>query len=143
MEKYKGPTGPLISKIVENRVKHSSQWMPIWNALHDYQVKGPKGAQFVVDMQKNYCTYKLWEVSGIPCYHAATLWEKRFLTSTWMVVIAWGFSLRFMRTCCIQLVMRIIGSHPSRLYWIHQLNLVSLKKPGEGMQLRGEIMVED
>ena len=44
--------------------------MPIWNALHDYQVKGPRRAQFVVDMQKNNCTSKLWEISGISCCHA-------------------------------------------------------------------------
>ena len=70
MEKYKGSTGPLINEIVQTRVKHSSQWMPIWNALHGYQVKGPRGAQFAVDMQKKYCTCRLWEVSGIPCCHA-------------------------------------------------------------------------
>ncbi|XP_071906016.1 uncharacterized protein [Coffea arabica] len=46
MGKYKGSIGPLINEIVETRVKHSSQWMPIWNALHGYQVKGPRGAQF-------------------------------------------------------------------------------------------------
>ncbi|XP_027102686.2 uncharacterized protein [Coffea arabica] len=70
MEKCKGSTGPLINEIVQTRVKHSSQWMPIWNALHGYQVKGPRGAQFAVDMQKKYCTCRLWEVSGIPCCHA-------------------------------------------------------------------------
>ncbi|XP_071920748.1 uncharacterized protein [Coffea arabica] len=69
MEKCKGSTGPLINEIVQTRVKHSSRWMPIWNALHGYQVKGPRGAQFAVDMQKKYCTCRLWEVSGIPCCH--------------------------------------------------------------------------
>ena len=70
MERYDSPTGPLINEIIENRVKIASQWMPIWNAMHGYQVKGPRGAQFAVDMEKKNCSCRLWEVSGIPCCHA-------------------------------------------------------------------------
>ena len=44
MERYQNPTRPLINKIIENRVKIASQWIPIWNALHGYQVKGPREA---------------------------------------------------------------------------------------------------
>ncbi|XP_071906086.1 uncharacterized protein [Coffea arabica] len=36
----------------------------------DMLVKGPRGAQFAVDMEKRNCTCRLWEISGIPCCHA-------------------------------------------------------------------------
>ncbi|XP_071920806.1 uncharacterized protein [Coffea arabica] len=52
MERYDSPTGPLINEIIENKVK------------------GPRGAQFAVDMEKKNCSCRLWEVSGIPCCHA-------------------------------------------------------------------------
>ncbi|XP_071926288.1 uncharacterized protein [Coffea arabica] len=69
MERYDSPTGPLINEIIENKVKIASQWMLIWNAMHGYQVKGPREAQFAVDMEKKNCSCRLWEVNGIPCCH--------------------------------------------------------------------------
>ncbi|XP_027158464.1 uncharacterized protein LOC113760089 [Coffea eugenioides] len=70
MERYQNPTRPLINEIIENRVKIASQWIPIWNALHGYQVKRSREAQFAIDMEKRNCTCRLWEVSSIPCCHA-------------------------------------------------------------------------
>ncbi|XP_071912318.1 uncharacterized protein [Coffea arabica] len=70
MEKYKGPIGPLPTEIVDERVKRSTHWNPIWNAAVGYQLKGPKGDQYAIDLIKRHCTCKLWAVSGIPCCHA-------------------------------------------------------------------------
>ncbi|XP_027061053.1 uncharacterized protein [Coffea arabica] len=38
--------------------------------LDGYQAKGPRGAQFAVNLDKNECTCNLWALSGIPCSHA-------------------------------------------------------------------------
>ena len=70
MKKYKLDGGPLIRDIVEERIKRAAQWEITWNAKTGYQVKGQRGAQFTVDLEKNECTYNLWTLSGIPCFHA-------------------------------------------------------------------------
>ncbi|XP_071927647.1 uncharacterized protein [Coffea arabica] len=59
MEKYKLDGGPLIREIVEERVKSAAQWEITWNSGSGYQAKGPRGAQFAVDLDKNECTCNL------------------------------------------------------------------------------------
>ncbi|XP_027099049.1 uncharacterized protein [Coffea arabica] len=70
MEKFELSIGPLIKKIIDDRVIESRQWRTIWNAVDGYQVRGPRGAQFAVYLKKKLCTCKLWDLSGIPCCHA-------------------------------------------------------------------------
>ena len=70
MKKYKLDGRPLIREIVEEMVKHAAQWKITWNSSSGYQAKGPRGAQFAVDLDKNECTCNLWALSGIPCSHA-------------------------------------------------------------------------
>ncbi|XP_027156674.1 uncharacterized protein LOC113757758 [Coffea eugenioides] len=70
MKKYKLNGGPLIREIVEERVKRAVQWKITWNSSSGNQAKGPRRAQFAVDLDKNECTCNLWALSGIPCSHA-------------------------------------------------------------------------
>ncbi|XP_027124089.2 protein FAR1-RELATED SEQUENCE 6-like [Coffea arabica] len=70
MEKFELSIGPLIKKIIDDRVIESRQWRTIWNVVDGYQVRGPRGAQFAVYLKKKSCTCKLWDLSGIPCCHA-------------------------------------------------------------------------
>ena len=59
IEKYKLDGGPLIRDIVEERVKHATQWEITWNAKTGYQAKGPREAQLVVNLEKNECACNL------------------------------------------------------------------------------------
>ncbi|KAL3514047.1 hypothetical protein ACH5RR_026764 [Cinchona calisaya] len=72
LAKYSGPIGTKMHKIIEDRVKESRLWKPIWNAADGYKVKGPNGVQLAVHLKKKLCTCNLWDVSGIPCCHAIT-----------------------------------------------------------------------
>jgi hypothetical protein len=66
-------TGKLTPKI-QNKLD------AIWNESMDcvalyagddmFEVTGPDGRQFVVNMRRKSCGCRVWEMSGIPCVHA-------------------------------------------------------------------------
>ncbi|XP_027161031.1 uncharacterized protein LOC113762002 [Coffea eugenioides] len=70
MTRYPHSTGPLIRKIVEDRIEESFQWFPQFNGIDGYQVKGPRNSQFAVNLRMKSCTCRIWELSGLPCTHA-------------------------------------------------------------------------
>ncbi|XP_027082435.1 uncharacterized protein [Coffea arabica] len=70
MTRYPHSTGPLIRKIIEDRIEESFQWFPQFNGIDGYQVKCPRNSQFAVNLKKKSCTCRIWELSGLPCTHA-------------------------------------------------------------------------
>ncbi|GKA94991.1 mutator type transposase [Tanacetum coccineum] len=48
-----------------------------WNGSDLYQVTCPWGDQFVVNISERVCSYRKWELSGIPYTHAvAAIWDQ-------------------------------------------------------------------
>lgn len=70
MVRFPHSTGPLIRKVIDERVRESFKWRGIYNGISGYQLKGPFGAQFTVDIRKKTCSCFLWDISGLPCCHA-------------------------------------------------------------------------
>ncbi|XP_027083617.2 uncharacterized protein [Coffea arabica] len=70
MTRYPHSTGPLIRKIIEDRIEESFQWFPQFNGIDGYQVKCPTNSQFAVNLKKKSYTCRIWELSGLPCTHA-------------------------------------------------------------------------
>ncbi|KAL4555658.1 hypothetical protein LXL04_038285 [Taraxacum kok-saghyz] len=76
MDKAQGPLTPTGSKLLEKNRLESVQYRARWNGTAKYEVYGPWHDQHVVDMGEMTCTYRKWELNGIPCKHAiATIHE--------------------------------------------------------------------
>lgn len=65
MSKTPGPVTPTTSKLLKKR-KASFQYRARWNGNAKYEVYGSWRDQHVVDIQEMSCTYKRWELNGIP-----------------------------------------------------------------------------
>lgn len=70
MKKFEGPVAPLLKQAIGNQLKHSWRWSSLQNGANGYQVRGPHGVQYAVDVRKKECSFRLGALSGIPCVHA-------------------------------------------------------------------------
>ncbi|CAI9281867.1 unnamed protein product [Lactuca saligna] len=76
IDKAKGPLTPTATTILDVNKSHASNYIARWNGGEKYQVSGACQDQHVVDVRNTTCTYRKWELIGIPCKHAiATLYE--------------------------------------------------------------------
>ncbi|XP_029153245.1 uncharacterized protein [Arachis hypogaea] len=66
---YQGNIMLMILKKLEKRVKHSRDWRPFWSAASKYEVMCGLD-KFVVDLAASECSYRRWQMSGLPCPHA-------------------------------------------------------------------------
>ncbi|KAL8510024.1 hypothetical protein ACS0TY_017017 [Phlomoides rotata] len=67
--KWRGQLCPRIQKIIEINTEKVSDCIPIkGNDIH-YQVSCFDGRQFTVDLSKNICSCRSWQLTGIPCPH--------------------------------------------------------------------------
>ncbi|XP_042032327.1 uncharacterized protein LOC121779042 [Salvia splendens] len=60
---------PVIKELVDKWYARAASWRATWNGQSSYQVIGPSG-QYVVNMRDFTCSYRLWQLTGIPCTHA-------------------------------------------------------------------------
>ncbi|RYR68012.1 hypothetical protein Ahy_A03g014490 [Arachis hypogaea] len=53
----------------EDRVDSDEDWRPFWSAASKYEVMCGLD-KFVVDLAASECSYRRWQMSGLPCPHA-------------------------------------------------------------------------
>ncbi|KAH7861908.1 hypothetical protein Vadar_032518 [Vaccinium darrowii] len=72
MMRYNGVVCPKVVKTIEKLIgsEYAKGWVPRWCSNDDFEVAGPNGAQYKVNIPKRYCGCRKWEISGIPCIHA-------------------------------------------------------------------------
>ena len=70
VKNYNYPVPPVIKELLDKAASNSTSWRALWNGENEYQVSGPAG-QFMVNMPNMSCTCRLWQISRIPCVHAA------------------------------------------------------------------------
>ncbi|XVF44981.1 hypothetical protein PTKIN_Ptkin02bG0168400 [Pterospermum kingtungense] len=68
-ERYEGNICPRIQKILEKRKELSGRYLPQPATRKQFQVKSRRH-QFTVDLEENVCSYRKWQLTGIPCPHA-------------------------------------------------------------------------
>ncbi|CAL5443325.1 unnamed protein product [Camellia sinensis] len=44
-------------------------WIPKWNGNEQFEVVGPYGEQYKLDLQAWTCACRKWDLSSIPCAH--------------------------------------------------------------------------
>ncbi|XP_031101839.1 uncharacterized protein LOC116005739 [Ipomoea triloba] len=68
VENWRGNYGSLVLKKLNESILGSVGWEVIFNGVEGYEIK--KGTlQFKVNLQLTSCSYRLWQLSGIPCRH--------------------------------------------------------------------------
>ncbi|XP_076901379.1 uncharacterized protein LOC143555760 [Bidens hawaiensis] len=68
---------PYATQMTESVKKEASRYSVHWNGEDHYQVTGPNGDQYVVNMTTNTCACRRCEITGIPCRHVVTsIWVK-------------------------------------------------------------------
>ncbi|XP_010027244.2 uncharacterized protein LOC104417714 [Eucalyptus grandis] len=70
MTPYAGVICPNIQKILDLQKKYSASWIPAWNGEDEFELSGPYGDKRVVNIRHKTCSYRRWDISGIPCCHA-------------------------------------------------------------------------
>jgi hypothetical protein len=77
IDRSEGLLTPTATKIFECNKKDALLYTVQWNGEEHYQITGPGGHQYVVDMKRLTCACRRWEITGIPCKHAiAAIWNK-------------------------------------------------------------------
>ncbi|GJW00836.1 mutator type transposase [Tanacetum coccineum] len=69
--KCDGPLTQNVTKLFNVIKEKAAQYKVEWNGDDKYQVIRPKGYQCVVNMSTKVCTCRRWELTRIPCKHAA------------------------------------------------------------------------
>ena len=60
---------PKVCKRLHMEKMSSSKWLACWYSHTRFEVKN--GLQsFIMDLDKRTCTYRKWDITGIPCCHA-------------------------------------------------------------------------
>jgi hypothetical protein len=61
---------PKIAKKLEALVYESMDYVALYVGDDMFEVSGSTGKQFVVDMRRRTCGYRVWQMTEIPCVHA-------------------------------------------------------------------------
>ncbi|KAH7847184.1 hypothetical protein Vadar_022991 [Vaccinium darrowii] len=70
MKRVKHPICPKIVKRIEKLKDNLQLWIPRWCGSEQFEVTGPTGNQYRVDLVNGTCGCRKWDMSGIPCVHA-------------------------------------------------------------------------
>ncbi|KAH7867264.1 hypothetical protein Vadar_031047 [Vaccinium darrowii] len=72
MMRYNGVVCLKVVKAIQKHVgsEYAKGWVPRWCSNDDFEVAGPNGVQYKVNIPNRYCGCRKWEISGIPCIHA-------------------------------------------------------------------------
>ncbi|GJR72580.1 mutator type transposase [Tanacetum coccineum] len=74
IDKSKGPLTPAAAALFKAITDEASFYK---NGDNLYQVMGPYNDQCVVDVKEKTCSYRKWDLTGMPCKHAvAALWDR-------------------------------------------------------------------
>ncbi|GJT38191.1 mutator type transposase [Tanacetum coccineum] len=65
-----GPLTPSATKLLKIAMDRANNYTVGWNGGEEYEVKGQQGNQCVVNVVNKVCSYRMWELTGIPCAHA-------------------------------------------------------------------------
>lgn len=73
--KWKYNCGHLVKKKFDENKNKGVDWDVIWNGEKGCEVKNGN-LQYVVDVNKKFCSCRSWQLTGIPCAHACcALWN--------------------------------------------------------------------
>ncbi|GJS81959.1 mutator type transposase [Tanacetum coccineum] len=65
-----------MCEVFEVIKKLAAQYTTTWNGGIFYQAVGPKGDQCVVNVEERTCSYRKWDLTGMPCKHAVrAIWN--------------------------------------------------------------------
>lgn len=70
VKKWIDGIGPRVSGILEKNKQESGYCIAVWAGDLKFQVSHWKDGNFSVDLQKNFCSCRRWNLTGIPCPHA-------------------------------------------------------------------------
>lgn len=70
IQKLTGKITPKIAKKLEALVYESMDCVALYAGDDMFEVSGPTGKQFVVNMRRRTCGCRVWQMTGIPCVHA-------------------------------------------------------------------------
>ncbi|KAL4385131.1 hypothetical protein GQ457_15G028750 [Hibiscus cannabinus] len=74
-EKYKGLLCGKIQKKLDASIEESIRFWPTYAGVNTYQVEAGPSHQHVVDLNQISCTCRKWDLTGIPCGHAASVFR--------------------------------------------------------------------
>lgn len=74
MMRYTGVICPKVVKNIDKVVnsEYAKGWIPRWCSNDEFEVAGPNGVQYKVNLPNKQCGCRKWEISGISCIHAIT-----------------------------------------------------------------------
>nr|KAJ0210471.1 hypothetical protein LSAT_V11C400202580 [Lactuca sativa] len=88
INKCTGPLTPTGERLLQANISSALQYTARWNGVSKYQVKGPWHDQHVVDMGQMTCSYRKWELTGMPCKHAiATINEMADCNTLFWIIL--------------------------------------------------------
>ncbi|KAH7854285.1 hypothetical protein Vadar_012096 [Vaccinium darrowii] len=72
MMRYIGVICPKVVKNIDKLInsEYAKGWIRRLCSNEDFDVAGPNGVQYKVNLPNKQCGCKKWEISGIPCIHA-------------------------------------------------------------------------
>ncbi|GAB2271901.1 hypothetical protein Dimus_038940 [Dionaea muscipula] len=72
MKRYseKSSICPKICKLIEKMKENTRLWILRYVGNNMFEVVGPYGGQYRVEMVNRYCSCRRWKLSEIPCVHA-------------------------------------------------------------------------
>ncbi|KAL3517043.1 hypothetical protein ACH5RR_023945 [Cinchona calisaya] len=65
-----GQLWPRVFKKIEKEKNKTNICIPRCAGRHKYQITCISGDQYAVDLEQRTCTYRRWDLSGLPCNHA-------------------------------------------------------------------------
>ncbi|CAI9295116.1 unnamed protein product [Lactuca saligna] len=84
IQKVAGPLSPTATIILDKIKSKAKQYVATFCGTGKYQVAGLWQDQCIVDVGQQSCTYKRWELTGIPCKHGvAAIWDIGGITKMW------------------------------------------------------------
>ncbi|XP_016206697.1 uncharacterized protein LOC107647087 [Arachis ipaensis] len=69
IKNFNGTVLPRTRMKLERRGRLAGEWRPYWSAAQTYKVVNGL-SKFSVDLSAHECSYRKWQLSGIPCTHA-------------------------------------------------------------------------
>ncbi|GKA12272.1 mutator type transposase [Tanacetum coccineum] len=65
-----GPLTPSATKLLKIAMDKANNYTVGWNGGEKYEIKSQHGNQCVVNVVNKVCSFRMWELTGIPCAHA-------------------------------------------------------------------------
>ncbi|KAF7845481.1 putative transcription factor interactor and regulator CCHC(Zn) family [Senna tora] len=74
IERHRGSILPRIKKRLEIQIAQAGKWVPRWSGEEKFEVTSVyrHDEKYVVDLQKEECSCRLWMLTGIPCCHGVS-----------------------------------------------------------------------